>query len=478
MLTAVMTLLSGTLAAQVIGFVLQIGIARTYSATDKGLFGIYGSVASLVVTVAAARFDLSVVLPRDDDDARVLVRLASRCIVVSSLLTSLACVVAASWVSSRYGSAELAAWLCGSGVTVFALAQATNLQYWLTRKGRFGDIARSSVVRSLAVAGLQLVCGWAAGGGLNALIGATVVGQLIALAYVWGRGRDARAGGHGAPTMGEMARRYRRMALLGGPNVLVDAVRNTGINLLIGSAAVASLGQFQLAWAVLQVPVALIVGSIGQVFLRTLSRTEPGRMGALVAATMRRAVLGAAVPFGALYALAPWLFPVVFGAQWGQAGDFARSLVPWLAMMVVSSPVSNLFVVTDNQHRMLAFAVVYCAAPLAWLWLSPLDLAATVRVLGAGMAALLVVMVAMAWACAREFDRRGGLARGTGQPDNGGQGPSGGEGAPARREGAAPGGAGESPRGPGAPAEGAPGGSPRGPGGPDDGGAAPGGGKR
>lgn len=478
-LTAVMTLLSGTLAAQVIGFVLQIGIARTYSATDKGLFGIYGSVASLVVTVAAARFDLSVVLPRDDDGARVLVRLASRCIVVSSLLTSLACVAAASWVSSRYGSAELAAWLCGSGVTVFALAQAANLQYWLTRKGRFGDIARSSVVRSLAVAGLQLVCGWAAGGGLNALIGATVVGQLIALAYVWGRGRDARApGGPGAPTMGEMARRYRRMALLGGPNVLVDAVRNTGINLLIGSAAVASLGQFQLAWAVLQVPVALIVGSIGQVFLRTLSRTEPGRMGALVAVTMRRAVLGAALPFGALYALAPWLFPVVFGAQWDQAGDFARSLVPWLAMMVVSSPVSNLFVVTDNQHRMLAFAVVYCAAPLAWLWLSPLDLAATVRVLGAGMAALLVVMVAMAWACAREFDRCGGLARGDGQPDNGGQGPSGGEGAPARLEGAAHGGAGESPRGPEAPAEGAPGGSPRCPGGPDDGGAAPGGGER
>ena len=129
MLTAVMTLLSGTLAAQVIGFVLQIGIARTYSATDKGLFGIYGSVASLVVTVAAARFDLSVVLPRDDDDARVLVRLAGRCVVVSSLLTSLACVAAASWVSSRYGSAELAAWLCGSGVTVFALAQAANLQY-------------------------------------------------------------------------------------------------------------------------------------------------------------------------------------------------------------------------------------------------------------------------------------------------------------------------------------------------------------
>ena len=224
-------------------------------------------------------------------------------------------------------------------------------------------------------------------------------------------------------------------------------------------------------------PVALIVGSIGQVFLRTLSRTEPGRMGALVAATMRRAFLGAAVPFGALYALAPWLFPVVFGAQWDQAGDFARSLVPWLAMMVVSSPVSNLFVVTDNQHRMLAFAVVYCAAPLVWLWLSPLDLAATVRVLGAGMAALLVVMVAMAWACAREFDRRGGAARDAGEQDRGGRAPGGGESAPARQEGEAPGGAGDSARGPGAPAEGGPPSSPW-TGSPDDGDAAPGGGAR
>ncbi|WP_237564126.1 hypothetical protein [Actinomyces sp. 432] len=63
-LGAILTLVSGTATAQAITFVLQIFIARVYSDTDKGLFGIYGSITGFVITFAALRFDLTVVLPR------------------------------------------------------------------------------------------------------------------------------------------------------------------------------------------------------------------------------------------------------------------------------------------------------------------------------------------------------------------------------------------------------------------------------
>ncbi len=411
LLRGVLTLMSGTLLAQVITFVLQIFIARVYTDVDKGLLGIYGSITSLVITVAALRYDLAVMLPDDDRAARVVHRLATRSIVVVSLLTSLALILASHWLTVHYHhSPELSRWLMGSGVTVFLIAEATNLRYWLTRKGRFGDIARNGVVNALAIAGLQLALGVVFHGGLTALLCGTILGQLVSLVFLAVRAGDARTREAGEPTMRAVAARYRRMPLLNGPNALVDAVRNTGINLLIGAVAVAALGQFQLAWNILQVPVGLIAGSVGQVFLKKLSDTPRGEMRPLVVRTLVRAALAAAIPFAVLYVIAPWLFPLVFGARWDQAGYFARALTPWLYMTVLTSPISNLFVVTENQQKMLVFAIFYCVVPLAWLRFSPYALLPTITILGLLMGAMLGALVVLSVLTAAQYDREGARA--------------------------------------------------------------------
>ena len=408
-LRSILTLVSGTAASQGVIFLLQIPIARVYSDVDKGLFGVYGSITGFVITFAALRFDVTIIMPDDDAAARVLQRLATRCVLVTSLLASAVCMAGARILRDHYHhSGELMWWLMGAGVTVFLVSQITNIQYWLTRQGRFGDIARNRVLQSTAVPCFQLAAGLALHGGLPAIIIGTVTGQLVALLRLHLRTPELREPlGAGAPTMRAMAHRYRRMPLLNGPNVFVDSVRNSGINLLIGATSVAALGQFQLAWNILQVPVALIAGSVSLVFLKRLADAAPGTMLPLVRAVLWRACLAAVVPFAALYLLAPWLFPLVFGATWHDAGYYARALTPWLFMTVMTSPISNIFIVAERQSRLLAFAVAYCLAPLGWLWLSRLDLMPTAVVLGWLMAGMLVVQLVMAVVVARDYDRGG-----------------------------------------------------------------------
>ena len=58
---------------------------------------------------------------------------------------------------------------------------------------------------------------------------------------------------------------------------------------------------------------------------------------------------------------------------------------------------------------MLAFACVYCAAPLIWLAFSPYGVETTVAVLGTLMAALLACMLLMAVLTARAYDRGDGV---------------------------------------------------------------------
>jgi len=405
-LRQVFTLLGGTLLAQVVAFVAQIGIARLYSDTDLGYLGVFTSAATLGAAVAGARFDLSIVLPAPGDEAsaRSLFRLSSRCVLAASGLATLAAACAWPWVSARYGGA-LAGWMLAVGVSIMFLAQGQVASYWLTRHRRFRAIASSSVVRSVSIAALQLACGFVASGGLGAAIAATIGGQGLAVAYLSWRARDARARGASDPPARVVASRYRKMALVGVPNVVVDALRSSAIPMLIASYSVAALGQFNMAWLALQAPVALIAGALAQVYLPRLSDTPPGQMSSVVW-RVGASALALSLPVFALLAwLSPALFPLVFGQRWAAAGYYARYLAPWLALTVATSPLSNVFVVTYRQRRMLAFACVYCAAPLAWLALSPWGIEDTVAVLGAIMAALLVAMLVMVALTAREYDR-------------------------------------------------------------------------
>ena len=394
-LRQVLALLGGTLLAQIIAFVAQMGVARLYTDTDLGYLGVFTSAATLGAAVAGARFDLSIVLPSPGDEAsaRSLARLASRCVLAASS-------------EERYGR-ELAAWMLAVGVSILFLAQGQVCSYWLTRHRRFRHIAASSVVRSGAIAALQLLCGFLASGGLGAAIGATVAGQGIAVAYLSWRSRDASARSAEDPPVREVARRYRKMALVGVPNVVVDAVRTSAIPLLIAGYGVASLGQFNLAWMAMQAPVALIAGALSQVYLPRLSDTPPGQMTRIVVRVGATALALSLPAFALLAWVGPALFPFLFGQRWEAAGYFARSLAPWLALTVASSPLSNVFVATYHQRRMLAFACVYCVVPLAWLALSPYGIEATVGVLGVVMASLLAGMLAMVLVTAREYDRGG-----------------------------------------------------------------------
>ena len=321
----VLTLVSGTLLAQAIAFVAQIGVARLYTDADLGYLGLFTSAAALGAAVAGVRFDLSIVLPSPGDEAsaRSLFRLSSRCVLVASALATLVAACTRPWVSVRYGEA-LAGWMLAAGVSILFLAQGQVCSYWLTRHRRFRVLASSSVVRSLGIAALQLVCGALASGGLGAAIGATLAGQGIAVAYLSWCVRDARVGEASDPSLREVASRYRKMALVGVPNVVVDALRTSAIPMLIASFSVASLGQFNMAWMALQAPVALIAGALSQVYLPRLSDTPPGQMSAVVR-RVGGAALGFSIPVFALLAwVSPWLFPLVFGARWEAAGYFAR----------------------------------------------------------------------------------------------------------------------------------------------------------
>ena len=373
----VLTLVSGTATAQAIVFGMTMILTRIFSDADLGQLTRYTSVVSIITAVAALRYDMTIMLPKKDAWALACARLGMVCIVVVSIISSVVALLLKPLVT-RYWGADIAAWMPLLGVTTLLLSTVQLLQYWYNRQSDYRTISINRVEQQVGQSLGQLVLGMAG----MVSVGGLLIGQTIGQAWAFvNLGRKAkplhRPLPPEAPTLWQVARRYRRMPLL------------NGLNLLVGSYSVASLGQFNLAWRCLEVPLALINAAVGQVFFHKLATLRPGQMRPLVRQVTKRVLIIGTAPFVLLYILSPWLFPLLFGSGWTEAGSFARALTPWLFILLVTSPLSTLFVVTENQDWLLLFSLL-----------------TTTYVLGALMCLILVVQILMADAAARRFDAR------------------------------------------------------------------------
>ncbi|WP_245637385.1 oligosaccharide flippase family protein [Actinomyces vulturis] len=390
--------------AQVIVFFMTMVLSRLYTTEDFGQLTRYTSIVAIVISIAACRYDMTIMLPKDNKAALSVARLGMTCLSVTSVVATIIAFPLKPLVREHWGQ-SIATWLPMIGVTTFLLSSVTLFQFWFNRQSDYKTISLNRVEQQIGQTLGQLFFGIIGLLGVSGLILGQTVGQLWAFVNLGRKAKPLRQPlPADAPSLKDMAWRYRRMPLLNGSNALVDAVRLNGINLLIGAYSTSELGQFSLAWRVLEVPLALINGAVSQVFFHKLSTLERGEMHPLVRLTIKRAIVVGVLPFVLLAFISPWLFPLLFGHQWTSSGAFARALTPWLLMTLITSPLSNLFVVTENQDWMLVFSIVYAVVPLCWLSWSPLALLPTVFVLGVLMALMLIAMTIMADIAARRWD--------------------------------------------------------------------------
>lgn len=401
-LRSIGTLLTGSVTAQLVGLATMPIIARIYAPEAFGVFALFLSISALVGMVVALRYEYAIVLPDSDEDAVHLKRAATGIAMAVSLLTVVVTIICVIVIRGEGGPPW---WILLLGGSVFLAGESAILYFWFTRTRRYRVQSASRVVHAVVAAAVQSGLGLTVLPGAEGLIVGYMAGQFVALAVLLTFDGSRRQ--RSRPNRGrarELLVRYRKMPLLNAPNALIDAVRLNGINLIIGAGSLHALGQFSMAWKLAQSPMALIAGSISQVYLQRMASAGRGRLRSNVLAVTRNALLGGLVPFGLLALLAPTLVPWLLGSQWAEAGLIVQALTPWLYLNVATAPLSNVFIIAERQGTMLAFATVYMAVPLLVLWLLGSDLLTAIWWMSASMSLLLLVLIAMSFVVAARYD--------------------------------------------------------------------------
>lgn len=357
---------SGTAAAQVITLLFTPLITRLYGPEAFGILGTFNSIVFIAAPAAALTYPIAIVLPKDGEEARGLVRLS---LGIAALVSLLAAVVI------LFMSDSLAGWLHLEDlhfvlylipVYILLTGLLQTAEQWLIRTQQFQAAAKASVAHSVILNGSKAGAGLIYPAGMVLII-LTVFGQLFKalMMIAWSkgfirRGKDEQPAAERLP-LWVLIKKYRDFPLFRTPQIFLNSISQSlptlSLTILFGPAAA---GFYTLGKNVLSMPSQLIAKSVGDVFYPKI--TEAANQGEdisklLIKATWSLTMIGL-IPFGLIAAFGPVLFAIVFGGSWQIAGEYARWMALWVFAAFLNRPAVSAIPVLGLQDRFLLYEII------------------------------------------------------------------------------------------------------------------------
>lgn len=363
----VLTLMTGSMIAQAIPIAISPILTRIYTPEDFGMFALYMSIASLFAIFATGRYELAIMLPKKEEDAVNILVLSIMIAFLVSMLSFIIIFLFNQEIVSWLGNASLSNWLYVIPLSVLFTGLYQSFNYWNNRKKAYKRLAVSRVTQSATTGSVNLGMGWS-GFGVSGLIVAGLSGQLAATTVlgrtIWKHDKKILRCIDKLKIFA-LIKKYKKFPLLNLPNAVIDSFRLSGINLLIAKYfATATLGQFSLAWKMVQVPIVLVGGSLAQVFFQKVSSSKKSDLYAIIVKYIKKASLISAPIFLLVYLFSEDVFGFVFGKDWVLAGEAASVMAPWLFINFVSSPLVSIMLILNKQELVLLFSLFYSSVPL------------------------------------------------------------------------------------------------------------------
>lgn len=364
LLRATFTLLMGGALAQLVPLLLGPVLARLFTPQAFGVFTTFSTVAATVAVVACGRYEFALPMARDEDEAAVLLALCAR---IGLLVLALSVPLAA--LLNMTGHLPLP-WLLPLAVAAAGALQL--LIMWSNRAQRFRALAISRVLQYGGAALLQVALGVALWGAARqpagaeaawALVIAPVISGVLAMLVLV---QPAPAGGWRAllparahPGMRQVAVKFRDFPLLNTPHAFLGALQDAlAVAMLVAFSGHAAAGFWGLGLRYLKAPATLVGSAVSQALYPRLEGAQPADAQRAVRQIM--ALLGV-VALGLMLVLmvaGPWLFRLVFGAAWQEAGELARALAPYIAVHFVAAPLAVVTMAWKAQRWALLLSIV------------------------------------------------------------------------------------------------------------------------
>ena len=357
----------GTTLAQLVNILATPVISRIYSPEDFGVAAVFMSVVSILSVISALRYELAIPLPKTERyaDAAVLISFLIQIIFV--LILTIIVYLASDNFMYKARLEVLIPYKIFISVGVLGTGIYGMLTQWAIRRQCFNVIAKTKITQITAGIITKIVLGVLRISPLGLILG-DIVSKMGGLgSLLIGILKERSLPKWNFQDIKRVAIRYKNFPLFD----IWTAIFNVAGYQLIPYLSLIyydsrTTGYFAMANNLLMLPGALIGTAIGQVFLqRAAIAYYEGSLKEVTIKTYHNLLITGIYPGLFLSLTAPYLFSVVLGSEWKEAGIFAMIMGPWAIAMFIQSPLSNILSILGKQKQAMLIEILYSLTRIA-----------------------------------------------------------------------------------------------------------------
>ena len=351
----VLTLLSGTVVAQILAIGMQPVLRRIFSVSDFGVMALYASAVGVLSIMATGRFEMAILLPKEDKNAKAVFRIS----IFISFLFNLTVFIVLLFLANDIAniiverdlikditprSLELVKYLIYCiPIGVFAISIYSAFNYLYTRSKDYKLLSIGRIGQSITSNGVNAGLGLS-GFGFFGLFFGYILGHACSVLILFISKAKVLKGEVGQTR--ENLKNYRDFPTKSVPSALLNMLALQLPNFFIFSFFGAQiLGFFDIIVKVLSMPLIVIGKSVSQVFYQKISAdiNEGKQIGAYVKKFSLRLFLIMLLPMTIIFFFGGPLFGWAFGAEYKQSGDLATYFSIFFLVRFVYYSQSTLF---------------------------------------------------------------------------------------------------------------------------------------
>lgn len=359
----------GTGVAQLLPLLMMPVLTRLYSEEEFGVYSTFLAYSAVLIVAVSARYQVAILLPKQDDDALKVFKLSNVITLSNSLLLVVISLVIYLGFENPLNKNGLI-FLIPIYVFFFGLWQSYfNLSI---RFKKFNVTAISKIVQSLGYIGISCIIGLIFTP-LGLVLGKTV-GIISSLIFIIAK-LKTNTKNISLVQLKEMALKYIDYPKFNLFPALLDTLSLQALIILIGYYYTdIELGHFGLANICISAPLALIGVAYRDVFYQRITSliNDNKIVHAKSFFLKSSAILGllGVLIFIVLFFYGEGLFSFVFGLKWTTSGTFASILAFSLVFRLIVSPLSSILYATGKVKIVSLWQSIYFVTTFSTLFIA------------------------------------------------------------------------------------------------------------
>lgn len=354
----------GNATAKLIGILAAPIITRLYTPGDYGVFSIFMSVVGIVGSLATLRYAVTIPIARYEKLADNVLKLCFLITGTLSLIWFFGILLIDNLIIELFSAQQLQPYLWLMPIVFLGKGVYEALNNWAIRNKNFKLITRTKISQSVSSSGIKISLGILNVAPLGLFLG-HIAQEAAGITSLFSKLIKVRPNFFSQFSWKQIcyaAKRFRKFPLVQSWSQLLLAFGAQLPVLMIGSFyGIEVVGVFGLAQNMINMPMDLIGQSVAQVYYAEISkygRNNPDKIYKLSLSIIKKLFFIGLIPVSVLITLGPWLFELVFGAEWIEAGVYARFLSFLILTRFISSPIANIFNVYEKQSLQLTLNII------------------------------------------------------------------------------------------------------------------------